>query len=168
MSLARGGSPSSSGLSPMANPKITATRRANLAKIHIAKQQLCLEDDDYRAIVKRICGVESAADADIVSHVQLLKEFRRLGWKPKPPKAAPAPGIKEPQLRRIRWLWLRLVEAGAVRSIELSALVGYVKRLTRVDRLEWLTAAQAHRVIGSLQQWAQRTGALDEQNISKH
>lgn len=151
----------------MANLGIAITRRNNLAKIHIAKQQLGLDDDDYRAIVQRICGVDSAADADFASHLKLLKEFRRLGWKPKPAKTAKAPTIKDPQLRRIRWLWLRLIEAGAVQSIEQSALLSYVKRIAGVERLEWLTAAQAHRVIGSLQQWAQRVGALAEQNISK-
>ncbi|MDG4552863.1 MAG: regulatory protein GemA [Candidatus Competibacter sp.] len=146
----------------MANLKITAARRNNLAKIHIARKQLCLEDEDYRLIVKRVCGVESAADADFAGHLQLLKEFKRLGWKPKPAKTAQAHSIKDPQSRRIRWLWLRLIEVGQVRSTELSALASYVKRLTGVDRLEWLTAAQAHRVIGSLQQWASRVGALDE------
>lgn len=147
----------------MANPKLTAARRNNLAKIHIAKQQLCLEDEDYRLIVKRVCGVESAADADFAGHLQLLKEFKRLGWTPKPAKTAQAPSIKDPQTRRIRWLWLRLIEVGEVRSTELSALASYIKRLTGVDRLEWLTAAQAHRVIGSLQQWADRVGALKEE-----
>lgn len=151
----------------MANLKLTAVRRNNLAKIHIAKQQLCLDDEDYRLIVKRVCGVESAAEADFSGHLQLLKEFKRLGWKPKPAKTAQAPSIKDPQTRRIRWLWLRLIEVGEVRSTELSALASYVKRLTGVDRLEWLTAAQAHRVIGGLQQWAGRVGALDEQHISK-
>lgn len=146
----------------MANLKLTAERRKNLAKIHIAKQQLCLEDEDYRLIVKRVCGVESAAEADFAGHLQLLKEFWRLGWRPKPAKPAKAPSIKDPQSRRIRWLWLRLIEVGEVRSIEPSALASYVKRLTGVDRLEWLTAAQAHRVIGGLQQWAGRVGALDE------
>jgi len=147
------------------NLKLAAARKNNLAKIHIAKAQLGLADDDYRLIVQRICGVDSAADADFAGHLQLLKEFRRLGWKPKPAKTAKAPkapSAREPQLRRIRWLWLRLIEAGAVQSIEQSALLHYVSRLIGVERLEWLTAAQAHRVIGSLQQWAQRVNALDK------
>ena len=39
-------------------------RRAALAKIHIAKKQLNLDEDTYRAMLQEVAGVDSAADLD--------------------------------------------------------------------------------------------------------
>lgn len=133
-------------------------RRANLAKIHLAKKALCLDDATYRAVLQRVCGRDSAADVDYAGHLKLLAEFRRLGWSPaaKTPKR---PSVKTPQQRKLRLLWLRLIEAGAVRSTEESALLHFVKKRTGVERLEWLTAAQAGALIESLKAWGKRVGA---------
>ncbi|MCO2667365.1 regulatory protein GemA, partial [Pseudomonas aeruginosa] len=37
-------------------------RAVNLAKIHIAKAQLGMDDDTYRALLARVAGVRSAKD----------------------------------------------------------------------------------------------------------
>jgi hypothetical protein len=52
----------------------------HLAKIHIAKKALALADDDYRAILKRLAGVESAKNLTLDDLLPLQREFRRLGW----------------------------------------------------------------------------------------
>jgi phage gp16-like protein len=133
-------------------------RRANLAKIHLAKKTLCLDDETYRQVLQRVCGRDSAREIDDAGHLKLLAEFRRLGWKP---TARPTrrPGMKTPQQRKLRLLWLRLIEAGAVRSVEESALLHFVKNRTGVERLEWLTVEQASALIEILKNWARRVGA---------
>ena len=37
-------------------------KKAQLAKVHIAKQQLGMDDDSYRALLARVAGVKSAKD----------------------------------------------------------------------------------------------------------
>jgi phage gp16-like protein len=56
------------------------TRRGALAKIHIAKTQLGIEDADYRAMLTRVAGVSSAADLLPHQVDDVLTELRRLGF----------------------------------------------------------------------------------------
>ncbi len=60
-----------------------ALSRAILSKIHIAKQQLGMDDHSYRCVLSRIGGVSSSKDLTTNQASALLKEFERLGWKPK-------------------------------------------------------------------------------------
>lgn len=62
--------------------------KGKLAQIHIAKAQLDLGDDEYRAILARVAGVSSAKQLTNRNVGAVLNEFRRLGWKPKAPKRA--------------------------------------------------------------------------------
>ncbi len=54
--------------------------RALLAKIHIAKKALGLDDDTYRDLLERIAGVRSARELQHIHLMELQREFRRLGW----------------------------------------------------------------------------------------
>ncbi len=131
----------------------------DLAKIHIAKKALGLDDDTYRAMIRRIGGVESSAQLDAAGRRALLAEFRSKGWKPAPGKAAKARALaSDPQSRKIRSLWLALHAAGKVRDPSEKSLAHYVKRQTGVDRLNWLSVQQARTVIEALKGWAARTG----------
>jgi len=141
-----------------AAPRAPTPRGNNLAKIHIAKAQLCLDDETYQALLERLFGVTSAKDLNYSQHLLLLAEFRRLGWKPKPAKNK-MPSLREPQLRKILLLWHRLLEAGIVTSPERSALLHFVERMTGLKRLEWLSVHQARNVIEALKAWGQRKGA---------
>lgn len=60
---------------------MTADKRPLLAKIHIAKAQLNLDDDQYRDIIRRITGKNSAAQCRYSQLVDLINEFKSLGWK---------------------------------------------------------------------------------------
>lgn len=55
--------------------------RKTLAKIHIARKQLALDEDDYRDILDRVCGVRSARDLTPDMLPALQREFRRLGYQ---------------------------------------------------------------------------------------
>jgi phage gp16-like protein len=61
-----------------------AARNKALAAIHIAKTQLALDDDAYRAVIRRVSAangpeVDSAARLDRTQMIAVLEEFRRLG-----------------------------------------------------------------------------------------
>lgn len=55
--------------------------RRVLARIHMAKKALGLEDDDYRDLLERVTGRRSAAQLGQEDMPGLQREFRRLGWQ---------------------------------------------------------------------------------------
>lgn len=57
------------------------SRQSLLAKIHIAKKDLGLTEDVYRAMVLNITGVESCSKASYKALVALVAEMRAKGWK---------------------------------------------------------------------------------------
>lgn len=135
-------------------------RNVELAKIHIACQQLGMDEDSYRAMLMAIGRVQSSADLDVFGRARVLEHLVSLGWRPVPRgrsdhKIAATPA--NPQDKKIRALWLAMADAGIVKNREEAALLAYVKRVTGCDRLEWITSAQAGRVIESLKQWQERT-----------
>lgn len=135
---------------------VTADKRPLLAKIHIAKAQLNLDDDQYRDIVRRVTGKDSAAQCRYSQLVDLINEFKSLGWKTEKKKAfrrAPSDGIK-----KIYALWGKLQALGAVQSTDKTALDAFVKKYTGIDSVQWLQPAQQQKIIEILKQWIKRIG----------
>lgn len=65
-----------------------AIAKAIIGKIHIAKQQLGMEDDIYRGLLARVAGVKSSKDLNSKQAGNVLREFERLGFQPKPSSKA--------------------------------------------------------------------------------
>lgn len=59
---------------------VSLLSRDVLAKLHIAKKDLCLDDDDYRDILERSTGHRSAREITPEQVPALQRELRRLGW----------------------------------------------------------------------------------------
>jgi hypothetical protein len=110
-------------------------RNGLLAKIHVARKQLGLDDDQYEAVLRGF-KVTSSKDMTIPQLEQLVKYFKRLGFRPirarwlKPFDARPGDG-------QVIALWKRAreiasdIDNGAVR------LQGLVKKICGVEALEW-------------------------------
>jgi phage gp16-like protein len=136
-------------------------RRAVLAKVHIAKKEMRLVDADYRAILLRVTGQNSSAKCSEQQLVQLLEEFKRLGWKPKGAR----PISPNPQVRMIYAIWkdIRPLLDGVTGNAELRA---FVRRQTKnamhpdgVDAPEFLDPGQISLVIEGLKGWRARLRA---------
>ncbi|WP_342239680.1 regulatory protein GemA [Inquilinus sp. OTU3971] len=56
------------------------SRASAIAKVHVAKKQLGLDDEAYRAMLRRVTGRDSAADLNAVQLGNVIREFVRLGW----------------------------------------------------------------------------------------
>lgn len=128
-----------------------ADRRRELAAIHVGRQRLGLAEQDYRAILRRVTGKASAAELDDAERRRMLDELRRLGFA----AARPRP-LAEPQHRMIRGLWIDLGKAGKLRDRSDRALDAFCKRMTGIDRLEWLPVPAANSVIEALKAWRER------------
>lgn len=145
--------------------RYAASRRGLLAKVHIAKAQLGLDEPHYRALLDAH-GVESSAALDIRGLEGLLRHFQELGWSPAPPKASTrdsrpqqpkaAPG-REAQLSKIEAL---LSEKGRTEGgyVPWTYARAILKRQCGVERLEWATSEQLAAVIAALTRDARRKG----------
>lgn len=125
-------------------------RRGMLAKVHMAKKQLAMEDDTYRMMLWDRYEQDSAGKLSLQDLGDLIEHMEAIGAT----YALPEP--RDKQTRKIRAMWLALAEEGVVRDSSEEALRVWVKRQTRVDRLEWLNPAQASQVIEALKQWNDR------------
>lgn len=135
-------------------------RRADLAKIHVAKKELGLSEDNYRALLQSLCGVKSAKDLDFMGRQKLLIKLQSLGWKPAPAPGKPGRKPWKPEAgsqgSKILALWLELKRKGKLHTPTDEALFDFVKDMTGVERPDWLTAAQANDVIEGLKAWLER------------
>ena len=61
---------------------IEANATAMRRKVQIARKQLQLAEDDYRAILLRITGQTSSTACSARQLDAVLREFQRLGWQP--------------------------------------------------------------------------------------
>lgn len=83
-------------------------KNSAMVKIHIAKKQLNLTDEDYRTILQSKGGVSSSKDLDHAGRERVLAYFQKLGFKPKAATkskrpARPTPSVDAALLvRRIR------------------------------------------------------------------
>lgn len=132
-------------------------RRRELAMIHIAKAQLGMDDEDYRALLWTIARVSSAGELDWAGRKQLLDHFKKCGFKVRPPKrSGERELVEDDQVKKIRAIWLELHAGGVVRDPSERALNRWVKRMTGVDSMRWLRPDQKSAVIEALKKWNDR------------
>lgn len=136
-------------------------RRQLLAKIHMGKASLKMDEVTYRAMLGRVANADSARDLPVGRLISVVEELKRLGWTDKPtaPKrAGNRPQAADPQSTVIRALWLALYHLGELADPSEAALATFVRRQTKVDALQFLTPMQARRVIETLKGWCARVG----------
>ncbi len=135
-------------------------RRAMLAKIHVAKKDLQLDEDDYRQILMTETGRASAADCTAAELERVIGRFQALGFKPLP-KAGPGLSqrpAQHPVARKARALWISLYHLGAVRSRDEKALEAFAKRQLKCERLVWANQSDGFKLIEALKKMAEKDG----------
>lgn len=125
-------------------------RRRLLAKVHVAKKQLALDDETYRAILERVTGKRSAGALTDHELVRVLADFRLHGWEPSRKLS------DNPHVRKVWAIWSEMCAAGVPRTPTKAALRAFVARMTGVTDPEWLTSEQANTVIEALKAWQSR------------
>lgn len=129
--------------------------------IHVAKRDLQLDDQTYQAILQQYGTSSSSADLSIPTLEKVLEHMKRAGFKVRSSKTKSKPEksramAQDGESRKIRALWLFMHDLGIVRDASEKALASYVRRLTRVEALQWLSDEQTLLVIESLKKWAMR------------
>lgn len=136
----------------------TQNRRALIAKVHVAKKQLGLNDDDYRAVLLRIGGATSAADLSDTKLADVISEFSRKGFTTKArPVGTPRPA-DHPVALKARALWISLHQLGAIDNPSEPALEAFACRQLGVPKLQWANQAHGYKLIEALKAMAERAG----------
>jgi phage gp16-like protein len=146
------------------------SRKSQLAKIHIAKKHLKLDDEEYRAVLLETTQKASCKDMTDQELGQVLGALKRMGFKPQKLKQDPGPQpeaefvdhrpvklsppsrdkAEKSRVDKIRALWIDGHGKGIIKQRGEEALTRFAKRLTGVDRLEWLSQKQQSAVIQAL------------------
>ena len=133
-----------------------STRNLQLSKIHIAKKDLGLDDETYRALLVRVASVRSAKDLNPRQTDAVLAEFARLGWEPTQVKKQ---GRKAPTAAPDRAKLVGKIEAFLAEAKRSWAYAdGMALRMFKVDRVEWLDPAQLQKMVAALTYDARRHG----------
>lgn len=139
--------------------QIKDTRNADLAKIHIAKKDCGMDDEAYRDLLWSIATVRSSKHLDNVGRQKVLAHFAARGWKAKPgkPKVLKLHERGAQEKRRLLWRideWL----AAAVPVRAESYAHGMAKHMFHVERIDFCTADQLHRIVAALEIDGKRHG----------
>lgn len=136
---------------------VAEQRRALLGKVHIARKALAIVEEDYRALLTRVTGHNSAKDCDNRQLGRMMVEFERMGFRATGAGARRAPA-GSPIVRKARAMWISLHQLGAIDDPAESALEAFGRRQLGVERLQWADERQGFRMIEALKAVADRHG----------
>lgn len=142
--------------------RTTENRKAMLAKVHIGKKRLGLDDETYRALLSDTYGVNTAAKLSVKQLDDLLMRFQAMGAELNQgvnPRGLKTRTERGSYLRKIEAL---LAEKGSEegRHISWDYAAGILERQTKgtVKSLDAASIAQLRKVIAALTYDARRKG----------
>ena len=136
--------------------KVT-TRSKLYAQIHIAKKQLLIEEDDYRALLLRVTNQDSLKSCSFAQLHLVIEHFKKMGFQNiNKSQAMPNPSYGKDQRNKILSLWIELADLGIVKNRNDDALASYCKKICKIEHWHWLDSQNCSKVIETLKKWKQR------------
>ncbi len=132
-------------------------RRALIAKIHVAKKQLAMDEDDYRQILLDLTQHQSLTQCTEAELERVIGALKAKGFKPLPSRNG-KPTAQHPSARKARALWISLYQLGVVRNGSEEALEAFARRQLKCERLVWARQSDSFKLIEALKQMAERAG----------
>lgn len=135
-------------------------RNAQLAKIHIAKKDLGMDDDAYREMLISVAGVESAGKLSATGMARVLAHLEQCGWRPagktnkhgrKPHNLGTGRNSRSAQLKKIE----ALLTVGNRQWKYADVLA---KKICRVDSIAFVHESELYKIITALRLQAKREG----------
>lgn len=127
-------------------------RKSLLARIHIGKKQLRLEDAEYREMLNQVTGKRSCSDMHISELYLVLKRLEKSGFKTKKRQFG-----KRPNPSKGSAALMSKVEAIlADNKLHWNYAHGMAKRMFKVEKVDWLSADQLWRLVAALEKQQQR------------
>ncbi|MGO7686594.1 gp16 family protein [Rhizobium ruizarguesonis] len=136
---------------------------ASIAAIHVAKKQLGLDEDTYRAKLKVITGKASAKAMTEAERERVLQVFRKEGFQPKSNRRVDGRlKLSGKYAGKLQALWISAWNLGIVQNRDDVALVKFVERQTGIEHVRFLkNAADARKAVEALKAWIARAGGVD-------
>lgn len=97
------------------------------AIINIAKAQLGMDEDDYRAMLVRVTGKASLRQMSVRQKIDVVEELKRLGFRVTS-GGRKLPASTKPYIRLIHALWKSCHRSGAIENGSRDALRAFCKR----------------------------------------
>ena len=153
---------------------VDLSKRADLAKIHIGKKDLGLDDNVYRQIIRDIGKANSGSAKDLspTGRSRVIRHLKSKGWRPKRAPSKGKPRIvrnneimaSADQIALIRNIWIRMIQAKVVKTANENSLRAWIQSTTRCyhpecagySALEFLPKWVAIKVTEQLKKWAGR------------
>lgn len=158
-------------------------RKALIGKIHLAKTQLGMAEDSYRAHLKFYGKKDSCADMAIFQLEAVLEAMIKLGFKPvlktaKKRYSPPTKTMPEDERSAIRAIWVFMAKHGFVQDGSETALNGWVQRMTAqynggegVAEVQWLhNYKHVGKLLNAIKYWCRRCmfQELQKQGVTIH
>lgn len=140
------------------------TRNLLLAKVHVAKKQLGLDDDAYEGVLMRVAAVTSAKDCTVPQLRLVVADFERRGFTSTAKKPGQPRRADHALARKARVMWISLAHLCAVREEPDAAiradkgLEAFAKRQLKCTRFQWADQNQGEKLVEGLKKWAERHG----------
>lgn len=139
-------------------------RQRLIRLIHVGKRELGLDDETYRTLLSGCVQKDSTSTMSVPELERILERMKHSGFKvrgkaPARPGSRPQPGrplAQHPEAKKVRAIWLFLHQLGAVKNPAEAALAAYVKRIAKVDAIQWADSRQTAAIIETLKKWAMR------------
>jgi phage gp16-like protein len=132
---------------------------SSIAALHVAKRQLRLDDDTYRAKLANLTGKTSAKDMTEAERAQVLAVFRNEGFDPAKRQSSKA--LSGKYAKKLQALWIAGYNLGVFRDRRDSALLAFVKRQTGIDHVRFLHFPDdARKAIEALKAWLKREAGV--------
>lgn len=116
--------------------------------IHIAKSQIGLSDEDYRAVLESTAKKTSCSEMTLFELNEVLKAMKKLGFKVKKLETREEEigwDASKAQMDYIKGMWERVAHDKSDR-----ALYKFIKRITGADHPRFMTAKDSQKVIIAL------------------
>ncbi len=123
------------------------------AVIHVAKSQLHMADEDYRALLLRVAGVRSSSDLEEPGFEALMAELERLGFRLIKSRVQPGrrEGMATPaQVGKIFALWKDF--SGKKDDLEMGR---WLEKYFHVSHVRFLDDRRASKAIVALEKMAE-------------
>lgn len=140
--------------------------------IKIGQNQLNMDDDSYRAMLKRLTNKTSATKLTVVELHKVIHELQQKGAKitffpkrgSKPQDYSPATGerpVKSEITHKIRAVWIEMGNSGMLRDSSEQALNAYARKIfknrpTLLLNVGALNSQEATQLLEMLKQWQKR------------
>lgn len=133
-------------------------KRTLIAKIHIAKKDLAMDDETYRDVLVRVTGKNSCKKMTLNELKMVIKDLKRLGFTVK----QTAEHGRKPTTTPDREAMLSKIGAMlADTGLHWHYAHGMAKKMFGVDMVHWLDAEKMYKVVQALAVYQKRHATED-------